>query len=227
MNRPTAVLAVSLGGLVLAACADNAKADFQRCEELAKRAEFREAIKACELAHSKDPDTDSGRRAKAKIPVLERERNEKAEREAGPHRRTPEELPPLAIEPTKVTKVEITTGRKPTVALSKAADGWALGDGAKAHERNVATLLEALGKLKVTAIIAKSPDAEQLKKYELDADHAVHVVVLSDDQKLADIKFGKVGGRGPIALLDGQAVAVRGYSAYLFAREPNDWRATP
>jgi hypothetical protein len=127
-----------------------------------------------------------------------------------------------------VDKLEITNGSKGSVTLVKTGDTWALTAplAAPANQQNVKQLLDNVKEVKATEVVASVPDDEMKKTYELDADHAVHVVGYKGaDKKFGDL-FGKSGGRGEIMMVDGQTpiVAASGYSSYLYARDPSDWR---
>lgn len=132
------------------------------------------------------------------------------------------EPPSLSIDPKAVTEVAITSKGGDTVTLKKTGDTWKAGD-ADANQKNVATLVEHLGKLKPTAVVAKA-ETDVLAKYELDDEHSVHVVVRGGGKALADLKFGKTGSRGTMAVIDGQVVTVSGYSAAVFDRAAAKWR---
>ncbi len=127
-----------------------------------------------------------------------------------------------------VDKLEITNGSKGSVTLVKTGDVWAVTKplAAPASQTNVKQLLDNVKELKATEIVAGAADDETKKTYDLDAEHAVHVV----GYKGADVKFGdsfgKSGGRGEIMMVDGkpQILASSGYSSYLYAREVDDWR---
>lgn len=70
MHAHTTLLAV-FAAATIAGCADKAEPDLKRCEELEARQKYQEAIEACQLARSKDPESSAGKKADAKLPVLE------------------------------------------------------------------------------------------------------------------------------------------------------------
>jgi hypothetical protein len=74
--------------------------------------------------------------------------------------------------------------------------------------------------------VAATPDDDIKKQYNLDDAHAVHVVAYKGADKKVDDVFGKSGGRGEMMMVTGkpQVIAASGYSSYLYAREPQDWR---
>ena len=70
MPKQIQLAGVTALSLVLLACTDKAKPDFERCEQLERAKKFEDARKACERATSKDPESSSGKLAAAKLPVL-------------------------------------------------------------------------------------------------------------------------------------------------------------
>lgn len=59
--------------LVMTACADKAKPEFERCEQLQTDKKYNEAREACQRAVAADPESTSGKLAAARIPVLDTE----------------------------------------------------------------------------------------------------------------------------------------------------------
>ena len=71
-----------LASLLILGCTDKAKPDFDRCVQLEQEKKFEDAIKACQIATSKDPGRESGKLAQARVPVLKTEDQEAARQEA-------------------------------------------------------------------------------------------------------------------------------------------------
>lgn len=67
---------------MLGGCADKAEPDLKRCEELEQQQKYDEAIEACQLSVSHDPESAAGKKAQAKIPVLETARKKLADEKA-------------------------------------------------------------------------------------------------------------------------------------------------
>lgn len=70
-------IATLLGG-----CSDKAEPDLKRCEELEQQQKHEEAIEACQLSVSRDPESAAGKKAQAKIPVLETAKKKLADEKA-------------------------------------------------------------------------------------------------------------------------------------------------
>ena len=86
------------------------------------------------------------------------------------------EPPSLSIDPKAVTEVVLTVKGAAPVTLKKDGSTWKAND-AEANQANVATLIDHLGKLKTADVIAGEAGDDELAKYELDDEHAAHVVV--------------------------------------------------
>ena len=124
-------------------------------------------------------------------------------------------------------KIEITNGDKPTVTLQKEGDKWmVMPVNAPANQGSVKSLLDNVKELKAAEVVAAAADDDVKKSYNLDAAHAIHFVGYKGADKKMDDLFGKSGGRGEIMMVTGkpQAIAVSGYSGYLYTREAGDWR---
>ena len=129
-----------------------------------------------------------------------------------------------------VDKLEVTNGSKGTVTLEKQGDKWMVTKPvtAPASQTNVKQMLDNLKELlKASEIIASAPDDSLKKTYELDSDHAIHVIGSKGGAVKFGDSFGKSGGRGEMLMIDGRPEvfgASTGYSAYLYLRDVTDWR---
>jgi hypothetical protein len=150
---------------------------------------------------------------------------------------------PTVAAPEDVDKISLTNGDKPEIVLQKVAGpaGAPAGDAgatdgkweltapvkAEANAQAVKDLLANLKELKVDSKLRLKLDDDVRKDKQLDAAHAVHVVAYKGADKKIDESFGKSGSAGQLMVASGQpdAVwAVKGYSAYLYTKEPKDFR---
>ena len=137
------------------------------------------------------------------------------------------DLPELKV-PDDVDKIDIVNGSKGEVVLEKHGDKWELTKpvNAPANQTNVKSVVDNLKELKVSDVASKTADEESKKTYDLTPDKAVHVMVFKGADKKFDATFGKSGGLGDAMMLDGNPsiYLVKGYSSWMYAREPKDWR---
>ncbi|MGO9833796.1 MAG: DUF4340 domain-containing protein [Polyangiaceae bacterium] len=148
---------------------------------------------------------------------------------------------PTVSAPDDVDKISITNGDKAEVVLervpdSKAApvDGgtagvWRLSKpiSAEANQQTVKDLVANLKDLKAESQVSLKLDDDVRKDKQLDPAHAVHVVAWKGADKKLDELFGKSGTAGELTVITDKpnAVwAVKGYSAYLYTKEPKDFR---
>lgn len=215
--------------MLLAGCLDGAAWDYRRCKELEEKGEYGNAAAACEIAHSKDPKSHYGQLAKELLPkLLAKQYEEAKKREAArpPASAAAKELPQIAFDGAAVTEISVSAPEKPAVVLKKSGEKWQLSAAGKSYEgsaANVASLLKNLGKLEVKSVLDKATKAA-VKKHELDREHAIAVVVKAGSETVLDIKLGKSGSQGQAALFQGQIVAIKGFSKYLYSRDLNRWR---
>jgi len=147
------------------------------------------------------------------------------------------DLPSVAIskdDVEKITKVEITSpdkddkSKSTKVTLEKKGEDWVVTSPveAKANATNVRSLLDNLKELKAKESIDRSTNA--YAQYDLTDDKSIHVEAFKGADKVADLFFGKSGSRGQMARVGGKdgVYVVSGYSSYLYAREPKNWRET-
>ncbi len=130
-----------------------------------------------------------------------------------------------------VDKIAITTtkeGKLTEVVLEKKGDKWELTKpvSAPANQANVKSLLDNMKEVKLTETIARNADDATKTNYELDNDHALHLVTFKGADKKLDATFGKSGGRGNMVMVTGKTdvYAASGYSGWMYARTPSDFR---
>lgn len=117
---------------------------------------------------------------------------------------------------------------KPTkiVLAKKGEDEWELKEPVsyKANASNVTSLLNNLKSLKVTEQI--SSGADSYDKWGVSDDKGLHAVFKKGEEVVLDAFFGDSGSRGQMTRLkDKQGVyAIKGYSKYLYERDPAGWR---
>lgn len=150
------------------------------------------------------------------------------------------DLPTIAM-PEDVDKISITNGDKGEVVLVRvpdpkaapvdggAADTWRLMKpvSAEANQQTVKDLVANLKDLKTQSQVSLKLDDDVRKEKQLDAAHAVHVVASKGADKKLDVLFGKSGTAGELVVMADKpstVYAVKGYSAYLYTKEPKDFR---
>ena len=146
---------------------------------------------------------------------------------------TSADLPELKA-PDDIDKISITNAEKGEVVLEKKGTGpeakWEVTKPvqAPANQTNVKQLLDNLKELKAKEVISAAPSEDQKKEFQFEKDKTVHVVVFKGSDKKLDASFGKSGGRGQMAMVDGKPsiYGVTGYSSYVYAREVKGWRDT-
>jgi hypothetical protein len=148
---------------------------------------------------------------------------------------------PTASAPDDVDKISITNGDKPEVVVEKVPDPkgeptdagpatkWVMTKPVKADasQQAIKDIVGNLKDLKVESKINLKLDDEVRKEKQLDAAHAVHVIAWKGADKKVDETFGKSGTAGQLLVVTSQPDAVwaaKGYSAYLYTKEPKDFR---
>jgi uncharacterized protein DUF4340 len=148
---------------------------------------------------------------------------------------------PAINAPDDIDKISITNGDKAEVELDKVPDLHAPpGDGgaemhwvmskplhAEANQQTVKDIVANLKDLKVDSRINLKLDDEVRKQKQLDAAHALHLVAWKGSDKKVDELFGKSGGAGELVVSSDkpdQVWAAKGYSSYLYTKEPKDFR---
>ena len=140
-----------------------------------------------------------------------------------------------------IDKVSISNGDKGEIVLEKvpdpkgpAADGgagsmWMMTKPVKvpANQQTAKDLVSNLKELKVDAQVNLKLDDDVRKDKQLDAAHAVHIVAWKGSDKKVDENFGKSGPAGQLVITSDRPDAVwaaKGYSSYLYTKEPKDFR---
>jgi Domain of unknown function (DUF4340) len=148
---------------------------------------------------------------------------------------------PTISAPDDCDKLSITNGDKGEVLLEKVPDPKAPpGDGgpemqwvmtkplrAVANQQTVKDIVANLKELKVDSRINLKLDDEVRKQKQLDPAHALHLVAWKGSDKKVDELFGKSGGAGELVVVadkPDQVWAAKGYSSYLYTKEPKDFR---
>jgi hypothetical protein len=169
-------------------------------------------------------------------------KQQKTDQSMGAPLATPKDFPTVSA-PDDIDKVSITNGDKGEVVLEAVADpsgAAAAADGgtakvwmmtkpikARASQQTVKDLVANLRDLKVDSQVNLKLDDEVKKDKQLDAAHAVHVVAWRGATKEADDVFGKSGPAGELTLVSDKpdvVWAVKGFSSYLYQKEPKDFR---
>jgi len=148
---------------------------------------------------------------------------------------------PTISAPEDITKISITNGDKGEIVLEQVTDSsapptdagpattWVLTKPvrADANQQSVKDLIGNLKDLKVSSQVNLRLDDDTRKEKQLDAAHALHVVAWKGADKKVDELFGKSGAAGQLmTLADKPDVvwAAKGYSSYLYTKEPKDFR---
>ncbi len=154
---------------------------------------------------------------------------QKKDAEVGTQARSSADLPTLSG-PEDIDKISITNAAKGEFVLAKEGEKWMLQKPvhALANQNNVKQLIDNLKELKTTEVVAATATDELKKTYDLDSEHAVHVVTWKGaDQKVDDI-FGKSGSRGEMVMSGDKPgiYAAKGFSVSMYNREQKGWRDT-
>ena len=148
---------------------------------------------------------------------------------------------PTVSAPEDIDRISITNADKGEVILEKVADPtapptdagpatkWKVSKPvtAEANQQAVKDLVANLKDLKVDSQIDLKLDDDVKKDKQLDPAHAVHVVAWRNGEKKADDIFGKSGPAGQLVMVPDKpdtVWAAKGYSSYLYTKEPKDWR---
>jgi hypothetical protein len=139
------------------------------------------------------------------------------------------DLPDLKV-PDELDKISITNADKGEVVLEKKGDKWELTKpiNAPASQANVKSLIDNMKELKAKDVVAVALSDEQKKDFQFEPNKGVHVVAYQGGDKKLDATFGKSGGRGQMAMVEGKpgVFVVGGYASYLYTREARGWRDT-
>jgi hypothetical protein len=148
---------------------------------------------------------------------------------------------PTVSAPDDVDKISIANGDKGEVVLQKVPDPrgeatdagpatmWVLTKpvSAPANQQAIKDIVGNLKDIKVESQVNLKLDDEVRKEKQLDAAKGVHVVAWKGADKKADDVFGKSGTAGQLVVTASKPDAVfaaKGYSAYLYTKEPKDFR---
>jgi hypothetical protein len=148
---------------------------------------------------------------------------------------------PTVSAPDDVDKISITNGEKGEVVLEKVPDPkgeptdagpptmWMLTKplSARANQQAMKDIVGNLKDIKVESQVNLKLDDEVRKEKQLDAAKGVHIVAWKGSDKKADDVFGKSGTAGQLVIAASKPDAVwaaKGYSAYLYTKEPKDFR---
>jgi hypothetical protein len=169
-------------------------------------------------------------------------KQQKTDQSMGAPLATPKDFPTVSAA-DDVDKVSITNGDKGEIVLELVADTSGTAEAtdggppkvwmmtkpmkARASQQTVKDMVANLRDLKVDSQVNLKLDDAVKKEKQLDTAHAVHVVAWRGATKAADDLFGKSGSAGELAMVSDKpdAVwAVKGYSSYLYTKEPKDFR---
>jgi hypothetical protein len=148
---------------------------------------------------------------------------------------------PTVSAPEDIDKLSITNGDKPAMVFERVpdpkgpvADGgsdakWVMTKPLKSEvtQQAIKDVLANLKDLKVDSAINLKLDDDVRKEKQLDDAHAVRVAAWKGGEKRIDERFGKSGAAGELTVVTDQpdkVWAVKGYSSYLYAKEPKDFR---
>jgi hypothetical protein len=148
---------------------------------------------------------------------------------------------PTISAPEDIDKISITNGEKPEIVLQKVPDPKAAPtDGgaamvwevekpvtATANQQSIKDLVANLKDLKVDSQVNLTLSDDVKKEKQLDGAHAVHVVAWKGSDKKVDESFGKSGPAGQLVMVSDKSNSVwaaKGYSGYLYTKEPKDFR---
>jgi hypothetical protein len=127
-----------------------------------------------------------------------------------------------------VDKISITNAEKGEVVLEKKGDKWVVTKPveAPANQTSVKALLDNMKDLKAKEVVVGSPTDDQKKEFQFADNKDLHLVTFKAGAKKLDVRFGKSGARGQMAMIEGNPgiYSVAGYSSYVYAREVKGWR---
>ena len=139
------------------------------------------------------------------------------------------EFPELRVVPAEIDRITLTNGSRLETKFEKRDGGWTITSPLPAGPANaeaVQAILQNLSEIKVTEQLSASARPEDLASYELTPDKAIHVVVARSGSMVADLWFGKSGGRGQMLRVgNNKAIwTARGYSSYIYSKELNQFQ---
>jgi hypothetical protein len=148
---------------------------------------------------------------------------------------------PTVSAPEDIDKISITNGDKGEVVVEKVPDPkgeptdggpattWMMTKPVKApaNQQAIKDIVANLKDLKIESQVNLKLDDEVRKDKQLDPAHGVRVVASKGADKKVDDLFGKSGTAGQLVVVGSKADAVwaaKGYSAFLYTKEPKDFR---
>ncbi|MCS6797541.1 MAG: DUF4340 domain-containing protein [Myxococcota bacterium] len=135
-------------------------------------------------------------------------------------------LPDLDKDEIDEIEVRRPAADQPTVRLARRPEGWRLVEpvDAEADASAVETALDRLDEMKAGRLVASN--AAHHARLEVDAEHAVRVIVRGDGQTLADLWIGGYGAGFTNVRREGQdrVWGVEGSIKWAFNRDVKDWR---
>jgi len=167
-------------------------------------------------------------------------RQAKVDQAIGAPMATTKDLPTISAS-DDVDKISVANGDKPEVVLERVPDPkappvdggpatmWVMTKPirAAANQQVAKDLVANLRDLKVDSVVPLKLDDEVRKQKQLDAAHAVHVIAWKGSEKKVDEVFGKSGAAGELVVVSDKpdrVWAAKGYSSYLYTKEPKDFR---
>jgi Domain of unknown function (DUF4340) len=148
---------------------------------------------------------------------------------------------PVIGAPDDIDKISLKNGEKAEIVLVKVADStappadggaamtWEMSEPLKAsvNQQAVKDLVGNLKEVKVDSAVNLRLDDDVKKDKQLDPAHAVHVMAWKGIDKKVDDFFGKSGTAGQLVMVANKPErvwAAKGYSGYLYTKEPKDFR---
>ncbi len=148
---------------------------------------------------------------------------------------------PTISAPEDIDRISIQNGEKPEVVLEKVPDPkgaptdggsatiWQLTKPitAPANQQGIKDLVANLKDLKVDSQVNLVLSDDVKKEKQLDSAHALHVMAWKGGDKKVDELFGKSGQAGQLVVVPDKPNSVwaaKGYSSYLYTKEPKDFR---
>lgn len=133
-------------------------------------------------------------------------------------------LPELRIVPAEIDRITLTNGSRLETKFEKRDGSWTITSPLPAGPANaeaVQAILQNLSEIKVTEKFSASASPEDLVRYELTPDKAIHVVIGRGGSTVADLSFGKYGARGQMVRVGNtkDIWSASGYSSYLYSKE--------
>lgn len=139
-----------------------------------------------------------------------------------------EDLPEVPeVEQNEITEIQITRPEDDApIRLTKSGDAWRIAAPIEgpAARTNVDSLLEKLSSLEIVGVASRQ--ARHHERFELDAEHGIHVVARAGSREAINLWIGGFGDGNTFVRLDGQdeVLMAHGSIKFAFNRAANDWR---